>query len=360
MSTLNVIGEFLDSWEQDGLRASARELTVALAETAPRGCASALLIANNTEVPELTHSKTRVEVMPLHTSMIPFIWRGGPSARPLDGEFVHSLSPLVPLRRRAEADGSQTSVTVSNTLPWDAPGVLPKGQAKHIRSLVRRAFKHADVVITPTHAVAERLIDLYGSASQVQVLPLAAPAEYLAGPDAAERRTSLGLPDEYVVSNAYPGETGRLEWILRAMETNPLLPPLVLIGMGAEADLSQWSVLGDRVIQIQNEEVAANGAVISGAQALIMPQLIADCLLTLHGALESGVPVVHSQSACVAETVLDGGIHAESEESFVEALDTITSDEATRERLGVLAHDRSRTYSWRTTAWQLWEIHANI
>lgn len=350
MSTLNVIGEFLESWEQDGLRASARELTIALAETAPRGCASALLIAGNSDAPTIDHPKARVEIMPLHTMMIPYIWRGGASARPLDGEFVHALSALVPLRRRDEDDGSQTSVTISNTLAWDAPEVLPRGQAKQIRQLVRRAVRHADVIVTPTHAVAERVREMYGESLQIQVLPLAAPVEFLEGSDAAARRVALKLPDEYLLSNAFLGEVGRLEWLLRAMEVNPALPPLVLFGPGAEADLSQWSVLSDRIIQVKIDDLADNGAIISGAWALATPQVIADCLLPIHGALSSGVPVVHAGSQCIAETVLDGGLETDSETAFAEALSTITSDADTRERLGVLAHDRSRMYSWRTTA----------
>ncbi|WP_217136013.1 mannosyltransferase [Leucobacter chinensis] len=365
MSTLNVIGEFLEGWEQSGQRASARELTIALADTAPRGCASALLIASNSEAPEIDHPKARVEVMSLHSSMIPLVWRGGPAARPLDGEFVHSLSPLIPLRQREEADGSQTTVTVPHTLAWDAPDVLPKGQAKQLRQHVKRAVKHADVILTPTHAVAERLREIYGAYISVQVLPLAAPREYLAPKNIVERLHTLGMPEHYFVSTAYPGETGRLEWILRTLEANPDLPPLVLVGPGAEADLSSWPVLADRVHQVMlTEESGAEpgdiGAIIAGARALVLPQVIADCLLPIHGALNSGVPIVHGGAACMAETALDGATAGENEESFAEALTRVARDDEERARLSVLAQDRSRMFSWRTTAWQLWEVHANI
>lgn len=360
MSTLNVIGEFLEGWENEGQRASARELTVALAETAPRGCASAMLIASNADAPAIDHPKARVEVMPLHGSMLPLIWRGAAAARPLDGEFVHALSPLVPLRHRDEDDGSQTTVTITNTLAWDAPEVLPKGQAKHVKQLVRRALKYADVILTPTHAVAERLREIYGADIPVQVLPLAAPREYVAGPDSSERRAALDLPDTYLVSTAFPGDIGRLEWILRALEVHPDLPPLVLIGPGADADLSQWSVLGDRVRQLPVDDLHDIGAVIAGAEALVMPQLIADCLLPIHGALASRVPVLHGGAACMNETVIDGGLSNSTESDFTDALTRVLAAADEHDRLRVLAEDRSRMFSWRTTAWQLWEVHANI
>ena len=360
MSTLNVIGEFLENWEQPGLRAAARDLTQALAETAPRGCASALLIASNTNVPEIEHPRASVDIIPLHTTVLPFLWLGASAARPLDGEFVHSISPLVPLRKRTEDDGSQTSVTVLNTLAWDAPDALPKGQAKHIRQLVRRAVKHADVIITPTHAVAGRLYGIYGTDLQVQVVPLAPPSEYTGASDATARREALGLPDEYLLSHAYAGDVGRLEWIFRALEVNPALPPLVLIGPGATADISRWTVLGDRVMQVEVADLADAGAIVSGAAALVAPQQTAECLLAVHGALSAGVPVVHAGSTCIAEIVLDAGVETDSEESFAEALAQITSDESLHERLSVLAQDRARMFSWRATAWQLWEIHANL
>ena len=360
MSTLNVIGEFLENWEQPGLRAAARELTQALAETAPRGCSSALLIASNTNVPEVDHPRASVDIIPLHTNVLPLLWLGASAARPLDGELVHALSPLLPLRKRTEDDGSQTSVTVMNMLAWDAPETLPKGQAKHIRQLVRRAVKHADVIVTPTHAVAQRLHEMYGSGLQIQVLPLAPPSEYLGGSDADDRRHALGLPETYLLSHAYFGDVGRLEWLLRALEANPALPPLILIGPGAGADLSEWGALGDRVMQIDVTDLADTGAIIGGATALVAPQLTAECLLPVHGALSAGVPVLHAGSACIAEIVLDGGIETDSETSFIESVTEIVSDETLRGRLGVLAHDRSRMFSWQTTAWQLWEIHANL
>lgn len=360
MSTLNVIGEFLEGWEQPGLRAAARDLALALAETAPRRCSSALLVAGNSVLPEIDHPRLSVQIIPLHTSVIPLLWLGGSAARPLDGEFVHAMSPLVPLRRRDEHDGSQTSVTVLNTLAWDAPEALPKGQAKHLKQLVRRAVKHADVIITPTHAVAARLQELYGSSLQVQVLPLASPSEYVASDDAVARRAALGLPERYLVAHAYPGEVGRLEWILRALEMNPSLPPVVLIGPGATADLSQWSVIRERIIQLDATDLRDLGAVLGGATALAAPQLIAECLLPVHGALDAGVPIVHAGSACIAEITLDGGLLTHSDAEFADALDLIVRDESEHEKLSVLASDRSRMFSWQTTAWQLWEIHANL
>lgn len=355
-----MIGEFLPNWEQASLRAAARDLTVALAETAPRGYGSSLLIASNTEAPSIEHPKARIDTMPLMSGMVPVLWASSTAARPLDGEFVHSLSPLAPLRTRDEDDGSQASITLPHTLAWDAPDVLPKGQARMVRRFTRRAIKHADVVVTCTHSAAERLRDIYGSSIQVQVVPLAAPREFLAGDDAAARRGRLDLPDTYVLSNAYPGDTGRLEWILRAMELDPSLPPLVLTGPIASGELADWGILKGRVRSLATNDLEDIGAAIAGARALALPQASGDCLFTVYGALASRVPIVHAGAACIAETVLDAAAIGETEEAFVTKLRTIVTDDAAAERLRIFAGDQARMFSWSTAAWQIWEIHANI
>lgn len=340
--------------------AAARDLTVALAETAPRGCAASLLLASNTEAPEIAHPKARVETMSLISGMIPMLWSSGTAARPLDGEFVHSLSPIVPARTRPEDDGSQVTVTVPHTLAWDAPETLPGNQARIIRKFTRRALKHADVLITTTHAVAERLREIYGSAIDVQVIPLAAPREYLAGDDAAKRREEFGLPEEYLVTNTFSGDVGRLNWVLRAMEADESIPNLVLVGAATQANLDDWPTLKGRVARLPSHDLADLGAVIAGATAMVMPQQSGDCILPVYSALSSRVPIVHAGAKCIEETVLDAAVTGGTEEEFATALTDLLGDADAQERLRVLAGDRARMFSWSTAAWQLWEIHANL
>src|SRR5699024_5257707 len=138
----------------------------------------------------------------------------------------------------------------------------------------------------------------------VQVVPLAAPAEYRAGNDSPTRRQAYNLPEQYMLTYAYPGDTGRLEWILRAMETHAELPPLGIVGPGAVADLSGWHVLSDRMHQITVDELSDTVAFIAGATLMAIPHRVSDDLLPLYGALEAGTPIVYGSDECVAETVL--------------------------------------------------------
>lgn len=360
MPTLNVIGEFFHNWESEVNFAAARDLTLALADTAPRGYMTSLLIAADTVPPQLDNLRANVQKAPLFSSLLPVVWRNGQAARPLDGEFLHALSPLAPLRTREEDDGSQSSVMVPHSLAWDAPEVLPKGQARQIRSFVRRALKHADVIVTPTHAVAGKLRGVYGKAISPRVLPLAAPRALIAGDDARKRRTSLGLPEKYFLTNAAQGDIGRLEWILDAYDDDKDLPTLVIINEGSVFNPESRPELKDRVISLENLSLADKGAAIDGALALAMPQKVGDCFYIVYAALEQAVPVVFADSPSITEITLDGGLPAPEKSEFAKALATLHKDTVERERLSVLASDRSRVFSWHQTAWQLWEIHANI
>lgn len=360
MAVLNIIGDTLPAWESAAHRAATRDLGLAVAETAPRGCSAALLFAHDTEPIEVDHPKLSVQNVMLKASMLPVVWHSSQAARPLDGEFMHALTPLAPLRSRDEYDGSQSTVTVPHTLAWDRPETLPRSLARTMRSFTRRAVKHADMIITPTHATARRIEALYSDQTPIQVLPLAAPREFLPGDDAATRRTELELPDEYVLTFAYPGEYGRLEWILRAYEVSPHLPPLVVVNEVGEFDPANWSVLGDRVRVVKPRELDDLGAIISGATLLVAPQRGGDTGYALYGALNAGIPIVHCGAEDIAEVALDAGAHAETEVELNDQLRALTASGEERERLSVLARDRSRNFTWASTAWQLWEIHANI
>lgn len=229
MAMLTLIAEPFPDWEAQVHAAAARDLAKAVAATAPRSCSARYLVARGSEKPAFDSPVIRVEHLPMRAAMLPYVWQSGTTARPLDGEFVHALTPMLPLRSRGEDDGSQTSVTIPHSLAWEAPALLGSAQARLFRAFTRRAVKLADVLLTPTHATARVLQRQYGEHLPVQVLPLAPPSEYLAGDDAAARREALALPERYALTTAMPGEFGRLEWLFDALRTDPSLPALVVL-----------------------------------------------------------------------------------------------------------------------------------
>ncbi|MFC6234434.1 mannosyltransferase, partial [Leucobacter soli] len=246
MATLTLIGEPFPDCEAAAHAEGARELTRAVAETAPRGCSARLLVASDRPAPAFENARASTERLPLNATMLPVLWRTGVTARPLDGEMVHAITPLVALRARGEDDGSQSSVMVPHALGWLAPEAMGAATARQYRAFVKRAVKHADVVLTPTHATASALQERFGTDIVVQVLPLAAPPSFLPAGDSADRRTALGLPARYLVTTAVPGEAGRLEWLLQTLASDPSLPPLVVLvgSMPAEHAVEQTHETG--------------------------------------------------------------------------------------------------------------------
>jgi len=372
MATLTLIAEPLPDWEAEMHVAAARDLAKAVAATAPRSCSARFLVGRGSSAPEFESPLIRVEKLPMRASLLPLVWQSSATARPLDGEFVHSLTPMMPLRSRGEDDGSQTSVTIPHSIAWEAPAVLGGSQARLFRAFTRRAVKLADVVLTPTHATARVLQRQYGENLPVQVIQLAPPAEFRAGPDAAERRAALGLPERYAVTTSMSGEHGRLEWLFDAMRMDASLPPLVVLegfdpGISPRdrdpSDIGGTQVpdeLRDRVIAVQARELSDIGAVLAGASLLVQPQSFSGTGYVLLGALCAAVPVLHAGHPATAELVLDAGVSADTAGAFAAEYTRLFRDTDALAQLSVLACDRSRGFSWYGAAWQLWETHANL
>ncbi|MBK0421650.1 mannosyltransferase [Leucobacter sp. CSA2] len=406
MATLTLIAEPFPDWEAAVHSAACRDLAEAVAQSAPRSCSVRYLVARGTEAPAFQSPVLDVESLPLRAGMLPIVWQSGATARPLDGEFVHATTPMIPLRSRGEDDGSQTSVMIPNSIAWDHPTLLPGNQARLFRSFAKRAVRLADVILAPTHATARVVQEHYGRDLPIQVMQLAPPREFRRQEDSADRRAALGLPERYVLTTATATELGRLDWVFDAMRSDPGLPPLVVLegfdpvpadsasgaksrgqaGAAAQAPGSEGapaphgthsaadpagaaagSDAGDvpaelrgRVVVVRPRELADFGAIISGAGLLLTPQSYAGTGYLVLGALKASVPVLHSGHPSTAELVLDGGIAAETPEAFGAELRRLFTEPGALARLSVLARDRSRGFSWEAAAWQLWETHANL
>ena len=423
MAALTLIAEPFPDWEAQAQSAGARDLAAAIAAMAPRSCSARFLLARGSEAPEFRSPVLTVDHLPLRASVLPLVWQTGATARPLDGEFVHAPTPMVPLRSRGDDDGSQTSVMIPHSVAWEAPELMQGNQARLFRAFAKRAVRLADVILTPTHATARVLQETYGAGLPVQVMQLAAPAEFRRAADSAERRAVLGLPPRYTLTTATPGDRGRLEWLFDAMRADPDLPHLVVLEglepgsaqpaqaggvsgrakggaqsqaqaqaranvdahVQAQAALSGGAELqetgggvqvlehdpapesglipGDlrgRVTTVRPRELADVGAIIAGAGLLLRPQDYSGTGFTELGALGSSVPVLHSGHPATAELVLDGGIGAETQTEFAAEYHRLFTEPGALARLTVLARDRSRSFSWNAAAWQLWETHANL
>lgn len=382
MTTLTLVAEPFPDWEAAVQAAASRDLAAALAETAPRGCSVRVLIARGSTAPAFDSPRIAVEQVPMPLGSLPFVWQANATARPLDGEMSHAVSPMLPLRSRHE-DGSQNSITVPHVLAWDSPELLTAGQTRLTRSFVKRAAKYADVIITGSHATAAALQQHYGDDLAVQVITPAAPAPFLGGDDAAPRRAALGLPDAYLVTTAHDDAYGRLHWAFDALRTDPSLPHLAVIagldpvpqakGQRAGASVDSAAALAERIPPELRERITVVssadlfdvGAVIAGARLIVQPQSFAATGYAVIAALTAGVPVLHAGVTATEELAFDGGVGESDAIGFASRLSrlfiaSVGDGTSELEQLAVHASDRGRTFSWNAAAWQLWEMHASL
>ncbi|WP_223170900.1 glycosyltransferase [Microbacterium sp. NIBRBAC000506063] len=107
------------------------------------------------------------------------------------------MAPLVKHDRLHDND--QTVATIWDLRAWERPEALPKSTVAWQRGMLRRAVRHADAVVVPSHAMAARLGALAGLGDRIRVIAGAPPERLSVPSDAARRRADLFLPAEYVV-----------------------------------------------------------------------------------------------------------------------------------------------------------------
>ena len=157
------------------------------------------------------------------------------------------------------------------------------------------------MVCTPTQAVADMVCErLRLPEERVMVTPLGIdPAWFTARPPSDALRARLGLPGEYLLFVGAAGPRKCLDWLLKAHEAGPDLPPLVLAGPGHSTEDSRVRALG----YLSDVDLRS---VVAGASALVLPSRDEGFGLPVLEALACDVPVICSDVPALREV---GGGH---------------------------------------------------
>ncbi|KJQ53648.1 glycosyltransferase [Microbacterium sp. SA39] len=335
---------------------AAVDLVAGLVATAPSGCTVDAIVPAGAEVP--VPGVSDVRTLTLGRRELAGAWQLG-IAPGVGGGLIHSPSLMAPLVRHDRVhDNDQTTVTVWDLQAWDAPDLLPKGVVGWQRAMLKRAVKHADAVVVPSHAVAERLSELARIGDRVRVIAGAAPRGFSAPHDAAARRASLSLPEGYVVLT---GTAASLEGGFRGAVAAGVDAVVLDAPEGAEprlAELASAAGLPERRAHIRGGlSPEDRAAVLAGASAFAATSPVAGWPWRAVEAMTLGVPVVAVDSGSHHDVIADGGLLV-PEGGMADAV-----AEAAREggpRLRVLAADRSRAFSWASSAERVWGLHADL
>jgi glycosyltransferase involved in cell wall biosynthesis len=204
-TTLNVVLEELLSPSPGGVRRYTEELARQLILTAPSGCEVVGIVS---AVPDEAVDAIRstlpgiadIRRLPLGHRETVAAWPGGLTTRDIRG-MVHAPSLFAPLRKRRGGEAAdQVAVTIHDTLAWTHPESLGAGTAIWTKAMAKRARKHADAVVVPTHAVAARLADELDFGDRIRVIGGAPATALRLPPDADERAARLTLPETYALT----------------------------------------------------------------------------------------------------------------------------------------------------------------
>ena len=349
---------------------AARELAKALVRTAPSGCDVAALLpsvpddelaALRARVPGLA----RVDTAPLGRRELAASWQLGIAAG-VGGGMIHATGLAAPLVRHDRVYAHhQTVVTVWDLAAWEAPDELARPYISWQKAMVKRATKHADAVVVPTHAHAERLAEIAKLGDRIRVIAGAAPDGFSVPTDDVGRRRALDLPTEYVLVDGSWRAGLDAAFVAAARAGGEL--PVVVLGVG-EAETAAVAERGTAVglpesrLHVRGAlEAFDRAAVVGGASALIAPATITAFPWLVVDALALGTPVVAADCAVHREVVVDGGLLVDAAgEGLADGLGQVLQSGSARERLAVLAADRGRAFSWPGAAERVWQLHADL
>lgn len=210
-------------------------------------------------------------------------------------DVVHGTNFVLPAAARAAG-----VLTIHDLAFLDAPDFLPPGDAR-LPELVRISAQRAAIVCTPTQAVADVAAErLELAPDKLAVTPLGVdPAWFTARPPSEALAKRIGLPPEYLLFVGAAGPRKALDWLLKAHEITPGLPPLVLVGPGHPAD-SGGSV-PDQIRAVGYLSDVDLRSVVAGAATLVLPSRDEGFGLPVLEAMAADVPVVCSDLPALRE-----------------------------------------------------------
>ncbi|MFJ7289510.1 glycosyltransferase family 4 protein [Curtobacterium sp. AB451] len=380
MTTLHVVVDQIVAPVPGGIGRYAEELTRHLIENAPDGCDVAGIVSAVGK-DELAHIRMLLpglgdlDRLALPRRELSVAWQGGLVGNVGRG-MVHSPSVLAPLVKhdRFSDPGRQTVVTVHDTVPWTHPETLtPRGVHFH-RAMVKRAWKHADAVVVPTHAVASALNGIHRFDERLRVIG-GAPSGRLRTPvDADLRAERLGLPERYVLAVGTLEPRKGLRYLIEAM-AHPDAPadvPLVIAGPDGWGDVDVYGT-AERA-GLSRERVKVLGRIddqdlavaYDRATVFVFPSLAEGFGLPVIEAMSFGTPVVHSDDDAVREVASDAGVTVARDprdsypERLAQAVYQVVNDPLLAGQLAVAGPDRARMYDWKDSAAETWQLHADL
>ena len=375
MTTLRVVLEPLVTNAGEPLGRYTTELTRALVDAAPWNCdvtgiVSAVADEEYHQIARAVPGIANLEKAYLASRELGVAWQLGIVSSAGAG-LIHSPSLLAPLRRHDRADGTQITVTLHDLYAWSSPDSLTPAVALWQKSMLKRARKHADAIIVPSHALAQHLAEVADFGDRIRVIPGAGRTWLELPADAEARARALQLPDDFILAEGTfderEGIGALIEGVTRSSAID--LPLLVFAPAGAAeaAAETHYTRPTDGSVRILDDlDDADRAVVLSRASVFVFPSLDEGFGAPILDALRFGVPVVHSDAPALIELVQEAGVRVSRDdaagypERLAGAVQALLEDTDLARRLAIVGADRVKAFSWRDAAERVWQLHADL
>ncbi|TFD69382.1 glycosyltransferase family 4 protein [Cryobacterium ruanii] len=380
MITLRVVVDQMVAPVPGGIGRYTEELTRALIASAPAECDVEGIVSSSTPAQYELIEAALPGLGNLHKTTLArrelaAAWALGVTASSGTG-LIHAPGLLAPLRRHNRADdGTQIAVTLHDVLAWTHPSSLTPATVAWTKGMLKRARKHADAIVVPSHAVARQLTEIMDLGDRVRVIGgavgrgLALPAI----PLVEERLQALGLPSQYLLTSGSLDPRKAVTALITALGL-PGAPdlPLIVLGPDTWGELDLASVADEaglapgRVRALSGLSDSDLAVVIARASVFVYPSLEEGFALPIIEAFHLGTPVVHSDAPALLEAAGDAGVAVERSDPkeypgrLIDAINRVLGDSVLRGRMTVFGGDRSRAFSWRDSAERVWQLHADL
>lgn len=389
MTTLRVVLDPIVAPAPGGVSRYTEELTRELIAAAPPGCDVAGIVSlttddNYAKVDTLLPDLAELIRMPLPRRELALAWRAGVTTLPgrtRDGAvrspkgMLHATSPIAPLGRhdRVNEPGNQTVVTIHDVVPWTHPGALAPGRASLFRAMAKRAHRFADLVVTPTHAVAGELNEIMDFGDRIRVIGGAVSSKLVVPVDPNERAERMGLPERYILAVGTLEPRKRLASLIRSLAHPDAVDlPLLVAGPESWGDLDVATIAAEaglapeRVRTLGFLPDADLAVLIQRATVFVLPSIAEGFGLPIVEAFSFGTPVVHSDAPAIVEVSAGAGLavsfadEALYPEKLAQAVASVVTEPGLAERLSLQGLDRAKAFSWRDSAEKVWQLHADL
>jgi len=231
-----------------------------------------------------------------------------------------------------------------------------------------RAAREADLIVTPTVAVASQIRDILSPRADVIAVHPGFSGVLTVPEDARERRARHVRADDYLLFVGTAEPRKGLDTLLDAL-AEPALKEQSLVVVGPRGwggiDVSQDAEargIGDRVTVTGRVDDADLASLYAGASLVVMPSRAEGFGLPVLEAMALGVPVVTSDDPAMCE--VGGGatqiFPVGDSTALSAAIARVLNDVALRAKMVEAGRARAQDFDWLDAARTLWSLYARL